>query len=490
MLSTRKARIHLIPRVIAFAAAFYAFCWISGFPREYDDDELPPDGQHRKLSTSHSPHSVPIDQVVVSIKTTATDAYSKLPPMLVLTKPIYHDTLLLMSDLEMDIGAFHVEDVLNKFNTHIVESSEDFYRYHQQIDFARAGRELRTLQEVDPQKEMEIRDKLDKYKWLRMVGKTWELRPDRSWYVFVDTDTYLFRSNLMSWLGHYDATEPYFLGNPPDKTSFAPFALGGTMFVLSLKAMQELLVEREMVVPDWDSRIANHASGFEVLSSALSSEISLSLNSSFTRGISGLHPGTIPYGPGMWCEPVIALHSVPAELASDIWRLERDREEYNHVREPMTFEVLWKSFIQPEDMLNARDNWDNLSSGPENAKWNILFEGTQHHKQAAERTHRHIHRDEDGKASSGEDSWEACRDSCYNNDHCVQFSYSSLPTPNYNENPSTKCHLSSSMRLGGPIDPQDVVVDGKKQTRTWSSGWRKDKFEKWAQQQRCKGQQN
>ncbi|ORY16886.1 hypothetical protein BCR34DRAFT_475643 [Clohesyomyces aquaticus] len=481
MLSTGAPRLRLIPRLLVLVAAFYALIWVSGFPREYDDEELPPNRRH-KTSMLEQPFPVEHNQVVVSVKTTAMDAYTAVPPRLVLTKTEYYDTLIVMGDLAMEIGAFHVEDVLGRFDNKVMQHNPDFERYRKQLAFARSRRKLEWLREADAHKEAEIRSKLDKYKWLRMVGRAWELRPDRVWYVFADIDTYLVRPNLLAWLGQYDAEKPYFFANPPDMTSDAPFGFGGTMFVLSVAAMRELLRERKSVVPDWDSRISDYASGFEVLTSALSTEINLTVSGSIS-GISGMHPGTIPYSPSLWCEHVIAMHNVPAELASDIWRLEREREEWQHSRDPLTFAVLWKNFIQPEDMLNPRSDWDNLSSGPENAKWNILFES------ASQTKHFHQHTPHGG-ATRGEDSWEACRDSCISNVHCVQYSYSSIPTPNYNDNGPTKCHLSSTMRLGAVVDPRIVEVDGKQETLSWKSGWVKDKFERWAQHERCKGQQN
>lgn len=479
MLSSRSGRLRLAPRIVLFAIIAYAFVWISGFPRQYDDDELPPDAQRRKTSQAETPHRVDANQLVVTIKTTALDAYAKLPSTLLLTNTIYHETLNVVSDLQMDIGAFHVHDVLDRFDMNFMVSNPDLERYRRQLHFAQGSIDIGMLREADTEKEKEVMARLDKYKYLRMLERAWELKPDRSWYAFVDADTYLVRSNTLAWLGQFDPSEPMFFANPPE--------YGTNMFVLSGQAMRALLVDREGVIRTWDSRIPGFRSGFDLLTSALSTELRLGFNRTWP-GISGFHPATAPYGPGFWCEPIIAMDRVPAELASDMWRLQRDREDYHHIHDPLSFADLWIRFLQPENLFLPRDNWDNLSSNWDNSWWNILFEGTEHKSHAS--GHIHQHRAEDGRAASGEDSWEACRESCNNNPHCMQYSYSSHPISNHNENGNTKCHLSRSMRLGNHADPQEIEVDGERVQVSWKSGWRKDKFERWAQQQRCKGQQN
>lgn len=291
----------------------------------------------------------------------------------------------------------------------------------------------------------------------------------------------------MAWLGHHDPTQPLFFANPPDLDASEQSGTGSTTFILSTAAMRALLLDHDHVVSHWDSRIQDFQAGFEVLASAMSSELGLGFNHSWP-GISGFNPHTVPYGPGIWCEPVIAMHGVPPELQSDLWRLAREREKHDHNKEPLTFADLWARFLQTENLYLDRHDWDNLSSARENARWNIIFEKLAPRSHGGE--HKHRNRDEEGRASSGEDSWEACRESCANSLFCMQWSYSSAPTTNHNENGETRCHLSRNMRLGRHVQPKEVDGGHGKVKLEWKSGWRKDKFEEWANHQRCKGQQN
>ncbi|KAF2709027.1 glycosyltransferase family 31 protein [Pleomassaria siparia CBS 279.74] len=480
----RTTRLRLVSRLLVFMAALYSFCWISGFPRQYDDDELPPDAQKAKSSTSSIPYPVENDKLVVTIRTTASDAYAKLPPLLLLIGQEYHDQLLLVGDLHMDIGPFHVHDVLDRLDGQFIADNPDLGRYKQQIANARAGADMASVNAHLTQEEREAMAKLDKYKMMRMLERTWELRPDRKWYVFVDTETYLFRANVMACLGQFDSSDATFFANPSDPDAVDPYATSGNTFILSGEAMQALFVDRTTEIAVWDSRATGYRSDFDVLNSALGTEIDLSINGTWP-GMSGFQPFTVPYGPGFWCEQVLFMHSVSTAMASDIWRLERDRQDNQHTQDPLLFADLWTRFLQPENLETPRDDWDNLSSGPDNSRWNILFEGVEPDPR------RHHQRNEEGRATKGEESWEACQESCNRNERCVQWSYSSIATPNFNENGQTKCHVSRSMRFGASKPKADVPLEnGTKAKQTWKSGWRKDNFENWARQQRCKGQQN
>ncbi|KAF2736135.1 hypothetical protein EJ04DRAFT_174629 [Polyplosphaeria fusca] len=480
----RTSRFRFVPRVVLLAILIYAFIWITGYPRQYDDDELPPDASRAKSAPTESPFCVELDQVVVGIRTTATDVWSKVPSALLFTYPAKYESVIVLGDLHMEVGAFHVHDVLDRFDDSLRRTSPDLERYRQQMTYQMQSRNLGALVEQDEVKERDIRLRLEKHKILRTLERTWQHLPERNWYVFVDADTYLVRPNMLSWLGQYDSGESILFGNWPRPGAEDSPSLGST-FVLSVQAMRALLVERKDVVQSWDTRLAEFPSAYAALASVLSTAVGLAPNRTWP-GISGFNPRTVPYGPGVWCEQVIAMQSVPTGIASELWRLQNQREDYDHIHDPLTFADLWSRFIQPESMDEPREDWDNLSSGLENAKWNILFEATPH---SIEHAH-HSNRDDQSRAIRGEESWIACRESCNTNEQCVQWSFSSLATPNHNENGDTRCHLSRSLRFGQHVGAQTVDVDGEGAKSTWNSGWRRDRFEKWAQHQRCKSQQN
>ncbi|OAL54582.1 hypothetical protein IQ07DRAFT_583847 [Pyrenochaeta sp. DS3sAY3a] len=466
------SRSHL-PRPLRFLVlllVIYAFCWVKGWPQYYDEEELP--ASQRPLSSGMGPHTVEHDQLIVSITTTATTAYSKLAPTLVYLDKSDHEQLLLFSDLQMEIGKWPVFDVLWRFSQNFIVETKDLGRYRAQVDYSRKSIPMRKLVKQYPQDEEKILARLYKYKILQSMAAAWEYRPDRKWYAFVDDETYVYRPNLLDWLSQYDSQANHFFGNAPTAGLPDPFAAGGTSFILSHNAMKELFKERKDVIKKWQNLIFDHASAQELVSSVVQSELGLGMDGVWP-GISGFDPSTVPFSPALWCVPILMMHHVSADMASDLWHLEKYRQDNHLTHTPLRFADLWERFMTPENLNFTRSDWDNLSAESSNARWNILFEGNQ---------------PDPGRAPSGEDSPDACAASCDQSTYCMQWSYSSIVQKNWNDNPQTKCHLSSSIRFGAHADPQEWIVHGEQATRTYKSGWRKDRFARWANQQRCKAQ--
>jgi hypothetical protein len=455
-------------RLLIVVLVVYGFMWIKGWPRYYDDEELPP-SMRPQTGTALGPHRVGADHLVVSILTTATDVYTKLAPSLSYLFEEDIDPTLIFSDLQMSIGDWPVFDVIYSYTTDFIGATNELERYRQQVNYARKSIPLSRLKKQDPREEAAELAALKKYKILQAMASAWEYRPDRSWYAFVDDDTYVDRVNTLDWLAQYNPKTKWFFGNPAVSGVPDGFAAGGSSFILSSGAMKELFKERKDLIKNWEPHIESHSSAFELVFSVLQAELNLSLTGIWP-GVSGADPSSVPFSPAIWCERVLMMHHVPPDIASDLFLLQKNRTE-NHIRNPLLFADLWERFMAPEDLHSNRTDWDNLSSDSSNARWNILFESDDPN---------------DGHAASGEESAEACEASCESSEYCMQWSYSSILQKNWNENGQTKCHLSSSLRFGAYSPPQEYNVNGVAKLRTWKSGWRKDRFTAWANHQRCK----
>jgi hypothetical protein len=455
-------------RLFVVILVVYGFMWIKGWPRYYDDEELPP-SMRPQMGTALGPHGVGHDHLVVSIMTTATNVYTKLAPALAYLFEEDKDPTLLFADLQMNVGDFTVFDVLFGYTTDFIGGNKELERYRQQVNFARKSIPLSRAKKQDPQEEAEILGKLNKYKILQAMARAWEYRPDRSWYAFVEDDTFVDRVNTLDWLAQYNPKTKWFFGNPAVSGVPDAFAAGGSSFILSAGTMKELFKERKNVIKNWENRIIDHSSAFDLVFSVLQAELNLSLTGAWP-GISGADPSTVPFSPAVWCERVLMMHHVPPDIWSDLYLLQKNRTE-DHIRNPLLFADLWDRFMAPEDLSANRTDWDNLSSDSSNARWNILFESDDPN---------------DGHAPNGEDSPLACEAACEACEYCMQWSYSSVPQKNWNENGETKCHLSSSLRFGAYAPPLEASANGVKKLRSWRSGWKKARFLAWANHQRCK----
>ncbi|KAH6613927.1 hypothetical protein C7974DRAFT_66962 [Boeremia exigua] len=471
---------HIVPRparLLLFLAFVYAFCWIKGWPVTYDDEELPP-SQRPKATTALGEHRVSADGLIVTVTTAEQDAFTKLAPALLCLDPAHHKDLLLMGDAMINIGPFPVFDVLAKYPAKYVAKTDELARYKRQREYARKGLPPSSLQEKDPKKEQAVLTALAKYKLFRAMESTWEYRPKRDWYAFTDEETFIDRGNLLDWLSQHDPKLKHFFANPPIAVVPDAFAAGGTSFILSGETMRLLFQDRKTMLQNfknWDPRLPDYPSALHFIESFLKTELSLEMKS-FWPGVSGFNPATVTYSPGLWCDPVLMMHHVSAGIGNHLYKFEKERAEEQKIDSTLRYADLWYQFIGREDLNQTRHDWDNLSSESTNNRWNILFanEGNA----------------DASRATRGEESWEACKQACESNKHCLQWSYSSIEAPNWNENGFTKCHLSSSMRLGAHAEPEQIEVNGEAKPRTWTSGWRKDHFKRWANQQRCKNQQH
>ncbi|EMD95877.1 glycosyltransferase family 31 protein [Bipolaris maydis ATCC 48331] len=455
-------------RLLVSAFFLYIFVWVKGWPRIYDDEELPAIQRPQQQGAPVGPYQVERDQLVVSVTTTAINVYSKVAPLILNTANEDHGMLLLFSDLQAQIGAWPVFDVVWRLTPDVVLHIDELKRYRAQLDFARRSIPLQDLIKADPEEERKDMLILDKYKILQTMSAAWEYRPDRSWYIFVDDETYVNRPNLIEWLGQHNPDAKHYFANPPIPAETLvpdPFAPSGTSFIVSRKVMVELFVDRKDYIKKWAKHIPEYASAYHLVTSVLQEELNVSVVPVWP-GITGYDPSTAPFHPSLWCEQVMIMHHVTPKMGGDLVKLEREQPAH----QPMRFADLWNRFFTPEDLNSTRNNWDNLSSEASNGRWNILFENNEGDKD---------------RAKSGEESPEACQTSCEASTYCVQWSYSSIPQTNWNDNPETKCHLSSSIRFGTHVKPKEVPGTDGKQTLSWKSGWKKARFHNWARRQRC-----
>jgi len=456
-------------RLLLTAVLIYAFFWLKGWPRNFDDEELPP-SKRRSQDTPLGPHTIKHEQLVVSVTTTANNVHTKIAPLILNTPEDDHSTLLLFSDLQTDVGKWPLFDVIWRYGHNFIKKTDGLERYRAQVDYAQRSIPMIQLKKENAEEERKDMTMLDKYKILQTMAASWEYRPERSWYVFAWDDTYINRPNLVDWLSQHDPKEAHFFGNPPTPPSYSlpnPFAAGGNSFILSGKVMKDLFEVRKHLIRDWGKQIANYTYAFDFVSSMLQEELKLEFKSVWP-GISGFDPTNIPFMPALWCEPVLIMHQVAPDIMNYMFKIEL--EQPRNLISTRFADVFYR-FMAPENLNYTRDDWDNLSSESSNSRWNILFDGD---KPGTDR------------AQSGEASPQACKESCDKFKYCVQWSYSSIPVTNWNENHETKCHLSSSIRFGKHTDQQKWKVNDEVKVLTWKSGWKKDRFMAWANHQRCK----
>jgi hypothetical protein len=268
--------------------------------------------------------------LVIVVKTGATEAFSKLPTLLLTyLSCVPPENVLFFSDMAGTIGNFAIHDSLDTATEAATKENPDFDLYNNQKELRQLGQNMDSLRN---EWKSEAAWRLDKYKNLYTAQKAWDLAPDRDWYLYIDADTYISWTNLFLWLETLDATKPLYLGSQVD-VGRPPFAHGGSGYLLSKPAMQLLVGDdRKSLAKEFDKNATTACCGDQELGRTL-----------FKKGlkvqnvrpvINGKNPREFNFGPELWCTPVATMHHVGSEEIQDMWDFENQRNS-TKVRPPM-----------------------------------------------------------------------------------------------------------------------------------------------------------
>jgi hypothetical protein len=173
-----------------------------------------------------------------------------------------------------------------------------------------------------------------------MIERAWALAPGKAWYVFFETDTYIFWDNMLRFLENFDPDTPQYMGSPspgrvvPETEHRTWFANGGPGFVLSRAAVQKMLVRKTGVDGDyleppmshrWADILSHDCCGDSVLGWVL-----------HHAGVpfKGFWPlfnphslHTVPFSTSYWCQPMLTLHKTRPDDMLELWRWEHHRRQ-------------------------------------------------------------------------------------------------------------------------------------------------------------------
>lgn len=267
------------------------------------------------------PHS---EDILVVVKTGANEIHDRLPTQL-LTGLRWYKDILVFSDLEQQIGPFQVHDALQNVSNTIKSHSSDFEYYRQLQDYKKNDRDISSLRETSSSAAWA----LDKYKFLHMLEDTWKMQPRRKWYIFIEADTYLVRTNLLLWLQRQDPSQLIYYGSPT-YVNGQGFGHGGSGLVLSRAALSKFAENDQGVAARYDDMLTSEALGDYVLTKALQDK-GIALSSRWPM-LQAEKPSTIPFGPGPdsgvrhWCQPIVTMHHITPQQACALWKFEQQRK--------------------------------------------------------------------------------------------------------------------------------------------------------------------
>lgn len=274
------------------------------------------------------------DDVVVILKTGSTELKDKLPIHLNTTLRCYPNSLI-FSDYEEIFHSSHIYDALEFVNASIKNAHPDFELWRRLQKHGRAGLKAHELSGPvsKPQKDAMGKPsnpgwKLDKWKFLPMVNRTLHEHPDKKWYVFVETDTYVMWQTLLNHLGALDARKPYYIGGQIWIKDIQ-FAHGGTGFAVSQPAMRKVVDMFEKEQTQWERFTDEHWAGDCVLGKAFKmSGTNLTEAWPIWQGddvgkMTWARKDGTGKGYRLWCMPSVSYHHLAPSVVEDLWRFEQ-----------------------------------------------------------------------------------------------------------------------------------------------------------------------
>ncbi|KAI0133351.1 glycosyltransferase family 31 protein [Hypoxylon sp. NC0597] len=433
-----------------------------GDAAESIDLALPPARIHG-LSCDSFPDA---SNILVVVKTGASESYAKIPTQLVTVLNCVPD-FLIFSDMEQDIAGYHVYDSLDTVLPQVKLQNPDFDLYNRQkkcvVDQQSCSVDISDSEK--PEGWM-----LDRYKNVHILEKTYKLRPNHDWYLFIDADTYVLWNNLVEWLSRLEdpSTKKHYIGSVSLIDDFS-FAHGGSGYILSQATMQGFAANNSGIANHYDQTARELCCGDYVLALALNDTIGIGVEQAWPT-INGEKPYTIPYGSREWCHPIVTMHHMDPEEISSFWKFEkRFYKSHESPRPVIRFKDIYEEFVKPK-LLPERYDWDNLSE-------DVLYLDPNHPERY---TQKQKDKDRTKKLMKqyhipaverdAYKSFKHCSLLCSSVRSCLQFSYH-----------NGACAYNKSFRFGKPAKKTDKMEE------RWMSGWEYKRIYDWTDEHRsCK----
>jgi hypothetical protein len=229
-----------------------------------------------------------------------------------------------------------------------------------------------------------------------MVAKTYSLYPDKKWYIFTETDTYILLQNVLNSLRVLDPSTPLYMG-AETMMGEKRFNHGGSGFLVSQAAMKAVVDLYNDDQGRWEEICDRHWAGDAVLGEAFEAAGILPTGAAPMWQGEGI--GHVPYErQGLWCAPAGTYHHLSATEVQEMWSFEQQWMLDTRARGEGTSAFLLHRDIYYLHLLprigRPLDEWDNSDL---EARKEVL----------------HIH------------SFTHCGDFCREEGDCVQYTYTS-----------------------------------------------------------------
>ncbi|KAK4462661.1 hypothetical protein QBC42DRAFT_77516 [Cladorrhinum samala] len=433
------------------------------YPTNYTDVKTVhvPQDEPSKLAADPLCEGFPdTSKILLVMKTGASESFARVPTQMMTMLRCLPDYLI-FSDMAQDIGGEHIYDSLDTVLPQAMEGNSDFDLYRRQKWCQVDQENCNKL--GNPAKEGW---NLDKYKNVHIAEKTFKMRPNYDWYLFVDADTYVLWPGIVEWTKKLNPSKKVYLGSVTLINNYG-FGHGGSGYMVSKAAMAQFVGGDKKVGNKWDERAHNECCGDYIFSMALEKETGVRVQQMWPT-INGEKPATLPFGPNHWCHPIVTMHHMNAEEINAFWQFERKRmvaeSRAGRPLRPIVIRDIFDEFLKPK-LTETREDWDNAAdniyyldlSDPKH-KWEDWQINRMKSKEKLNDLEKKAH-------LSFKDCAAACKSVGIN--ECFQYRYQ-----------GGACSFSKAFLLGKPVRKAEHDKD-----RIYS-GWDVDKIKKWIGEQK------
>ncbi|KAL7785947.1 hypothetical protein V8C37DRAFT_392941 [Trichoderma ceciliae] len=287
----------------------------------------------RELCDSFPKHIVSRIQPI--LKTGHGDSKERLDAQMDSTSACFTpDELIIFSDLDEKIRNHRAIDILAYLpNSHY--NATTFKMWGEYL--AQKEMQANGILDTEEQRKHINGWALDKFKFLPMIERAWAMKPNKDFYVFYETDTYIFWDNLFRFLQIYNPDTNLYIGSPspgrrdPKRGDQGTlFANGGPGYIISRGAMKTLLQRTtgsygEYIDDPLSMKFSylNHddeCCGDSVLGWVLW-ELGIPMHGHWPMfSPYALHE--IPFNDQHWCQPLITLHKTSPKDMIDLFSWE------------------------------------------------------------------------------------------------------------------------------------------------------------------------
>ena len=380
------------------------------------------------------------ENVLVMLKTGATELYQKLPTHFVTTfKCVPH--FMVFSDLAQEIADYPVHDAIASVSEEFRDEHKDFELYRKLHQYQREGQDTSNLQGEGWN--------LDKWKFLPMMHHAFTTAGDNiKWFVIIEADTSLSWTNLLQWLRTMHPREPIYAG-AQNNIAGTSFAHGGSGIVISRKAADLLEQGRDAEGKKafdkrWEQLTSIACCGDEVIARAFL-EVGVHLTAAWPI-IQGETVASLDWTAHHWCSPAVSWHHVTPTQVDALWQFESKWVREHGWGTPYLYRDVFEHFIHRHVTVN-RTKWNNLSKDVRFAAPELATTGETDVSQLGDLERNAV------------ESEDACAEVCMrmHEIECIQWMYS-----------RGRCYMGRVVRFG--------QSDEREQDH-WTSGWIQERLE-------------